>query len=334
MDTTTLVCSNPDCDVAVTKRCVEGLELTACPHFGRPRETTIVDNSDEATPTPPAKAITISLPPAGTLAIAQATAIRCARQSRVIAIVGAKASGKTSLIAGIYDLFQTGPIDSTLFARSRTLHAFEQACHDARAASRRGVPHTARTARGEVRFYHLDVTDKPLGDPLALLFGDRAGEEYTNIIDDHSSVRFPETRYADSIALLVDGDRLQDAGARHNLVSETALLLRALIEGEMIATGQHLALVLTKLDSVERSPNRDRAHRDFEHLAEAINEQFASHFASISTFAIAASPQTAQIARGTGVTELFTSWLKPQVFPATRVPIAPTTDRIIARLQR
>jgi len=54
--------------------------------------------------------------------------------SCVVAIIGPTDAGKTSLIASLYDLLQEGPVAGIGFARSLTLHAFEQACHDARAA--------------------------------------------------------------------------------------------------------------------------------------------------------------------------------------------------------
>jgi hypothetical protein len=38
---------------------------------------------------------------------------------------------------------------------------------------------------------------------------------------------FPEVRGADSLTLLVDGERLLDAGARHNLRNELTLILQA-----------------------------------------------------------------------------------------------------------
>ena len=39
-DEAAAICANPDCQVAETDRCIEGFELSACPHYGRELEET------------------------------------------------------------------------------------------------------------------------------------------------------------------------------------------------------------------------------------------------------------------------------------------------------
>lgn len=326
-----ITCANPDCRVAETGKCVEGFETGKCPHFGHaPTDMSADDQAAQKASTTSG----IRLPGADTLAAPDAAKLLRAGDARVIAIIGPSDSGKTSLIASLYDLFQEGPVALVEYARSTTLHAFEHTCHDARAASRRKIPHINRTPRGEVRFYHLDVGGGPAGEALTLALADRAGEEYRSTADDASIVTsFPEVRRADSLTVLVDGERLLDTGARHNLRSEIMLILQALKDGGAVQIGQRLALVLTKLDLVQGSPARLRVEADFSVLFDNIVRLFGPMFSKVQKFTIAASPKADTVPRGTGVPELFTFWLQPAAPAPTKAPPKQAPSRSFARVQ-
>lgn len=331
VDDDPVLCANPDCRVAEDGKCVEGFELDACPHYGHAPE--VLNDEDMVAEESRAEAA-IALPGADTLTPDQVTWLLRAGETRIIAIIGPSDAGKTSLIASLYDLFQEGPVAGIDFARSRSLQAFEHACHDARAASRRGVPHINRTPRGEVRFYHLDVGGGAAGAALALAIGDRAGEEYRGAADDPSVVTgFAEVRRADSLALLVDGERLLDAGARHNLRHEITMILQALIDGAAVKVGQRLALVLTKLDAIEASPEAERAEADFRGIVTNLERLFGDVFSSVEPFRIAASPKDNTVARGTGVADLLTFWLGAASAPPTLLAPRPDFARAFARLR-
>lgn len=325
-----ITCSNPDCRVAETGRCVEGLAFSDCSHYGHPPDVTDASLEGE---TEVVQDAGISLPGAGTLTPTDASRLLRAGNARVVAMIGPSDAGKTSLIASLYDLLQEGPVNGLDFARSLTLHAFEQTCHDARAASRRGTPHINRTPLGEVRFYHLELGGGPLGDRLALVLGDRAGEDYRNAADDISAVdTFLEIKRADSLTVLIDGQRLLHNGMRHNVRSEICMMLQALVDGGAVSSGQRLALVLTKLDMVQQSVLRQRADADFCGILARIQSLFGQVFSAIQAFSVAASPKTEAVARGTGVIELLSFWLEP----SCSVPVVgrerPVFERAYARL--
>ena len=130
---TKIVCANPDCRIAETGKCVEGFETGVCPHFGHEP----IDVQKVGTTSDIVEVEGIRLPGADMLIVSDAGKLLRAREARVVAIIGSNEAGKTSLIASLYDLFQEGKISEVEYARSVTLHAFEHACHDARAASRR-----------------------------------------------------------------------------------------------------------------------------------------------------------------------------------------------------
>ena len=322
-------CANPECRVADTGKCVEGLEFTACPNYGRER-TDSASSSD----TDSESAAGIRLRSAEQLDLDAASEVLRATASRVIAIVGPLEAGKTSLLASLYDLFQTGKVGDVCFAGSRTLHAFERACHDSRSASRRAVPIMERTKRGRVQFYHLDVVAPFLGSKIALLLGDRAREEYRQAADDITNTdRFSEVKRADTITLLIDGKRMTEPADRHNVIAGAADMLQALIEGGASRTGQRLAIVLTKVDVVRASGHQERVQNDFVRLIATLTSRFAATFPVIRPFEVAACPADTTLPRGTGVAALLDYWLQPRAAMAV-TPVPQDGDaRMFARLR-
>ena len=331
-DTETTVCSNPECQVAETGDCLDGFHVNACPRYaGNPDNESSLPAVSDATVD--AGVAYTQLMSADALTPPQASQLMWESEVRVVAILGPLNSGKTSLIASLYDLFQEAPVSDVEFSRSRTLHAFERACHDARSASRRREPDMSRTPRGGVRFYHLEVGGGPVGATLSLLMGDRSGEEYMDAADDASiACNFSEVIRADSLTLLIDGERLLDTGARHNLRGDVLLMLQALHDGGALRVGSRLAIVLTKLDAVRESPHTERVYRDFDALLLLLRDRFGDTFSVIEPFRTAALPQTDVLKRGTGVAELLSFWLKPAATPIPAARPIPSCGRDFARL--
>jgi len=310
-------CANPDCKITSGGRCFEGFpEASACPQFGK--ALVIVPST---TPPPKSSVSGLRLPHAQSLSISEATSLLRYGPCNVISLVGPFDSGKTSLVAGIYDLLQRGPVGGYAFAGSSTLHSFERACHDSRRDSERGEAHMERTERGEVLFFHVDLVGKGCDAKRAALFGNRAGEEYTMVQDEPDRAKaYPELKRADVLTVLVDGAKLLNAGERHQVRAEVRVTLRAFVESGVAQPWQRLALVLTKLDAIRKNEaGRDGALRYFEALAAKIQEDYASQFNEIQSFIVAASPKTTNAHRGEGMHELLQYWM---AYPARHVPAA------------
>lgn len=323
-----ITCSNPDCRVGETGKCIEGLELAVCQNYGK-----AVEEVEKVELEGGSNTSTVTLPVATKLNTTVATRLLRQSECNVIAIIGPHDAGKTSLIASMYDLFQEGPVNGVEFASSSTLHAFEQACHDARAASQRAKPHSERTPRGSVKFYHLGVREAAAADGITLIFGDRSGEDYRDAADDFSIAHdFCEVVRADTITILVDGERLLDIGERHNVRSDIELIVQALVEAEVVLHKPKIALVLTKIDSVNKSPDMKRVEHDFDILQESLSSKFDKHFSCVEPFKVAASPKHEGIERGTGLPQLLDYWLLPSEnqWPTCKPQL--TSTRMIGRL--
>lgn len=327
------VCTSPDCRVAEDGACVDGFRLDECPRYGRntpnqPADAAVALNEQDHGATD-----SVRLMSADALTLSQASGVLRATEARVVAVLGPLNSGKTSLIASLYDLFLEEPVNGIEFARSRTLHAFERASHDARSASRRGEPTTTRTPRGGVRFFHLEIGETGGCDNLALLLGNRSGEEYREVADAVSTAStLSEVLRADCLTVLIDGERLLDTGARHNLRSDIILILQALHDESALPFASRLALVLTKLDAIQSSPHADRAVKDFNRLFQHLRERFGAALSTFERFHIAAFPKAITPKRGTGVPELLSFWLQPPVPPSSPAHSLPHPERDFARL--
>jgi len=329
----TVQCDNPDCKVAQDGRCIEGQDLAACTHYGK--ALVIVDRPTPTAATKPAPGV--RLPSAEALSRGQAQVLLRNQPCNVIALVGPFDSGKTSLIAGAYDLFQHGPVGGFTFAGSSTLHSFELACHDTRRASKRKNPKMERTQGGDATYFHIDLVASGCHDKRAALLANRAGEDYMDAQSDPALANdFVELHRADVLTVLADGERLLDLGLRHQVRDDICLTLRAFQEAGAIRPWQRLAVVLTKLDAVLKDETKtERVLQFFESMVHDVRDQFSDRFIEIQSFRVAASPQSAKTARGTGMVELLHYWMSdPACLHPTKVAaVIPIAARSFGRLR-
>jgi hypothetical protein len=316
-------CGNPDCKVEQTHKCVEGLALDKCPHYGKP-------------PQPRATAGTIAetqgmlLPSGDLLTVGDANGVLRRGGSRVIAIVGPKDAGKTTLIASIFELFLRGSIGPYRFSNSRTLYAFERSCHPSRAVSQNVVPKTERTLLTDVHFYHL-ATRKGGAPVVDMLLADRNGEDYRTSTDDSSTASgFAEIARADTITFLVDGSQLLDLTTRSMVVSVVVAFAQALIDGGTIEGCPRVAIVLTKVDRIKGSADSERTMRDFRNLVTRFEKLYGDTFREIASFEVAACPHDMSLPLGHGIFELLDYWQAESPEPVPPAPpYVPRSTRFI-----
>jgi hypothetical protein len=329
-----VVCTNPDCRISETGECVEGLDIESCPRLKAERNTSQSPIPETVNEEELQAVADIALPKAQRLNLEEASSIMRTASTKLVAIIGPIDCGKTSLIACLCYLYQLGPIRTLRFAKSRTFLAFEQACHDARAASLRNAPTMEHTQRGGVGFFHLALQQNA-GRARDLLLGDRNGEDYRTVTDDTSIAKeFYEVHRANVITMLVNGESLLDLGKRHGVKREVRLILQGLLEGNAINPRQRLALVLTKYDSISRAPDEQKrkASEEFEMLKRTITDRYGELFASINSFQISASPSQPDCEFGYGVAELLEFWMAQDMITGPRQQSLPKSSRAMGRL--
>jgi hypothetical protein len=310
MADTEAICANRECRIAQGGTCIEGHDdLAKCPFYGREPEEIddeLVDDSQDV-----ADAFDgFHLPDALPLDMGGTDKVLAMLPSRMIGVIGVHDSGKTSVIAGLFDLLQIGPVSDCTFAGSSTLHGLEIICHDARVASERNEPHSERTKRGEVRFYHIDVRRN--GAFHSLLIADRSGEEYEEVADlAANAAGMFELRRADVITILVDGRRLASPSDRADVIGAIPLIVQGMAENGAFLRKPNLAIVLTKNDAVQASPRKEHVERDFKAIADGLQDTFADHFGEFGSFVTCASPADTNAARGAGLDEMLNFWMQP-----------------------
>lgn len=316
-------CENTECRVAIDGKCVEGIaEPTSCTHYGK--SVVVVQRAKPAAPTEPSG---VRLSSAEALSMAEAQVLIRQRAANIIGIVGPRDAGKTSLIAGIYDLFQRHTVGDFAFAGSNTLYAFERACHDSRRESGNRQAGMERTGKGAATFLHLDLTHSVSLERRAILFANRAGEDYTDAQSDTSlAAGFHEIQRADTLTMLVDGERLLDLRLRLQVRDDILVTLRALVEGGATLRTQRVAIVLTKVDAIRAADAAPRARGEafFRSIVDDAKQQFSEHFLGIESFEVAASPKGGATPRGEGMEKLLGYWMTqpgrdvPQLIPLVK----------------
>lgn len=326
-ETAEIQCANPACKVRQDDKCVEGLEKDECPHYGKPLAASASPVAAEA-----GRHGTV-LPSGDLLDKEEASQVLRRGVSRVIAVVAPKDAGKTTLIASVFELFLRGPIGPFHFCGSRTMYAFERACHPSRGVSHHVRPKTERTLLTTVKFYHAALSRQG-GPVLDLVVADRNGEDYSAAADDGSAVEdFVEIRRADTITFLIDGWQLADPVTRNTVSFEILVIVQALADGGAIEGRPRVALVLTKLDDIERSDNRERAKLDFVKIGAKFREMHSDAFGEIRSFEVAACPSDMSLPLGHGVADLLAYWAEtaPHAF-SKPAPHLPSPTRFMHRL--
>lgn len=327
-ETAEIQCANLACKVKQDGKCVEGLATGECPHYGKP-----------LAPSSPAAAALddrhgIVMLSGDLLDQEEASQVLRRGASRVIAVVAPKDAGKTTLISSVHELLLRGPIGPLRFSGSRTLYAFERACHPSRGVSRNAVPKTERTLLTSVKFYHAALC-RPGEAMLDIIVADRNGEDYGAAADDTNLVQdFVEIRRADTISFLIDGRQLIDPVTRNSVGSEMLAIAQALVDGGSIEGRPRAALVLTKLDDIERSALRERAEHDFARIEAKFRELHGDTFGEIRSFKVAACPSDMSLPLGHGVDGLVAYWEEAISEPLSQAPsYVPSPTRFMLRIQ-
>lgn len=252
-----------------------------------------------------------SYPTGEALTAEEALAVTRAAPARVIVIAGPARSGKTTLIASLYERFHDGPLAGYLFAGSRTLVGFEKRCHLSRRASGRETPDTERTshAASDV-LLHLSVRAQEGGQCLDLLFTDIYGEAFRQAADSTDEAeQLTVLKRADHVALLVDGAKLASLTQRQEPYSQADALLASCLEVGVLGPESRVQILVTKADKL-RGGTRPEVNLAF--VAERwawLEGRYRGRFASFDQFEVAVRPEApGPLGAAHGLDTMFPLW--------------------------
>ena len=288
---------------------------SGCPHYlaegaAAPAPPAVPPASAQAsTPKKPARAPDDVELPAGT-AFDPSTVYEVAREglARVVILAGEQRSGKTTLIASLYELFQEGVVGRFAFAGSKTLPAFEERCHDARMTSGREIPDTERTKPGEgFRFLHLALFDRNASSRTNLLLGDMSGELYDAVRDSSDEcAKYEFLRRADHLVVMLNGAKLADNNHAETYAHARGVV-RSLLDADVLRGHTHVTLLTTKWDLIVRSGGRARTR--VAELEESFVTTFASKLPHVHFAHVAARPTNSELDFAYGLNDLLGAWM-------------------------
>ena len=337
-----LVCSNPECKVHESGKCIEGFEnIRECPHINlsakRVEESSDAekaidrvdeeaDHVDKFSPEPDTH---ISSGEGLTVNEAEKVLRNCV--TRVISIIGPIGCGKTTLGLSLYEAFQEQPFGEYSFAGSLTLPSFEQRCHLARLTSGRQLPDTARTPHGDgLRFMHIAVCNAIIGK-IQVLITDRSGEFYTSLSKGQEGIHeLPDVRRADKVLILVDGKRLLD-DERHAVKTNARMTIETLLDLGAMGSGHRLGILLTKYDLVKDSSLCDRAENDFNDLVASIKDRFGRKVQDINSFKIASRSTSSNVDSRYGLLEVLQDAISGEIYDQYVPQVPELPDRNFLR---
>lgn len=182
-----------------------------------------------------------------------ADAVTLRSPAHLIVFAGAAASGKTTVLASIYDRLSEGQFAGFQFAGSRSLLGFEQICYLNRIDSGGARPDTPRTVPSdEAAYYHLALRCAACGAQRRhVLLSAISGELFRlakNSREDCERLTF--LHRANTIVVLVDGARLAVPAQRTNAQSEASSILESFIDAKMVGSRCRVEFVFSKLDRV------------------------------------------------------------------------------------
>lgn len=247
------------------------------------------------------------------LNLIDADSIASEAPTQLVILAGASASGKTTLLASIYEKFSDQEMGKYIFAGSKTLPGFEERCHLARIASERSTPDTERTkASEEMSLLHLKVAKEDALDiHTSILISDLSGEAFRGIRDSTEECKKMEIlSKADHFALLVDGAQLSNKKFRQKALSDCRSLLRSCLDAEMLGSYTFVEIIFSKWDLISPNKEQNENTKFVDIIKNIILSEYSQSFGNLEFYEVASRPEkTSQYPYGYNLDIIFAEWV-------------------------
>lgn len=246
-------CSNPDCTVAQTGKCLLNNAIEDCPHLQA--------SSPEEPGLPPVLTAPIGnarLPASLTLDGPGTAALASRKRCTQVGILGFPDSGKTAALVSLYLLVARGLLRNFEFRDSQTLLALEMISRGARRWDATSLPEqlTSHTESADGRtagYLHLRLWSQRHVRQIDLLLPDLPGEWTTTLADQNRTDRLQFLSSCSAIWLFVDGRQVRQLDKRLHAIHRAELVLRRLA-AFLGPSAPQITLVVTHKDSGPLAP--------------------------------------------------------------------------------
>jgi len=304
-------CNQPNCKFNEDGKCLEGLG-DACTHqFDE--EVNSVEDKTEAKASEKNITNGIKLFSGEYLSLDEITMISHKFPYRLITILGNPDSGKTTLLATLYDLFQKGPFNEFMFSGSLTQIGFERSCHFSRIHSGNEIPDTERTVSSAFQYGHLALKKKDALNKKAinLLISNISGERYMEALESSQSMKeISFIKKSDFLIIMIDGGKIANLKERSGELFNTSTFIQKAIEEGVFDKQTDLKIILSKWDLL----HKDSTFNFSEIIEEPLTRKYLNRVNSIAFSKIASRPlaQDENIKFGHGVHNLLVEWCEPK----------------------
>ena len=321
-------CQLKECSWNSDKKCIEGHSdnIENCPNIkwesianGNKNKESI-SHPEEEKPEPENENL-LNLPSGTAMTISQGSEVSSAFETKVILLLGAVGSGKTTIINTIYEKFLEGTYAGFQFSGSKTLIGFEQICHLSRIASMRKTPDTERTKRElDKILLHLCLRkEKSQENENHILISNISGELFYRGVKSNSGLReIPLIIRADQLVLVFDGSRLLNTESRQTVKHQGLQVLRACVERGYLNHQKSIDVVFSKQDILKKSPNKNVAEEFQNKIKEEIENLYSKKIKKIGFFNVAALPIEGGYEPGYGLDKLLGSWCSEKINYSTK----------------
>lgn len=335
-ETQASVCSNTECDVALTGNCKRGFDpIETCPDFTDEDVEQLdpgIEVDDDKSDDTPETDDGVLLRPNGLITEERITGFRQGHRTQTIVLVGEQRAGKTTLLAAVYGLFCKGPLNEHTFVGSQTLRAFAERNHLALKSSNLDAPTTPRTSRGDpLGFFHLML--KKDGVISNIVISDRSGEAFEAARTNTALTgRLTELALADRVCFLLDAPRLTKLETRAGYKRTFKQLIRTLLDNDTLPSTSIIEVLVTKQDRLTNKPDGRDLEAEVGDYEQELIEEFGNRGHDFSIHKVCALPRADVDLGFVGLAELIERWSSPALDVDITPPPAVGPDRWIDRL--
>ena len=327
-------CNEDGCQVAITGRCVNNLQLDTCPHYSSDENDKIANDTTSQTIGNKNESVNndinmrdqsediVDVYSGKALELYDVNKISLSRVTKLIMLAGMPDAGKTTLILSLMHLFQTRPYFSDyIFAGSKTLLDFEEKGHPSKIASNNDAANTNRTSDKPPQFLHLRVLNTKHHKSSEVLFTDISGERFKAIRDSTDvAKKFTLALRADSFVLFFDTKRITSLEDRASSKTSALGILKSLIQAGTLLSYTHIQVVFSRWDLFSND-NDKVLHSEYINLLKVDIEKLLAGKYPLSYFEVAARPATPDFEFGHGIEELLKAWLQSGISGEIDAPL-------------
>lgn len=305
-------CRLAECPVAIDGRCLEGLG-DECPNLIAEVEPSAPKPPKPSSPRQKPRAVE-QLYSGQPIDIAEAREFSRASRAVVVSIVGVRECGKTSMLARLHQMFQTGTVADLTFSGSRTLVRFEELNWLATLESGVAEPLMERSSQQfDNSFLHLSVREvNGTSRPINVLLNDVSGETFGEAVANQSICdRLVCLARCDHLVLMLDGEAIVDRTMRHDHEAKARNFLQRVLQSGQITERTVVHTVISKVDLLIGADDREESLIAAAQVEERIELALRQRVASFHKWRIAARPKDGSLPTVEILSELLRAWVSP-----------------------